>query len=121
MVTGGSSPCSTAPTPTSGRALQAEAKTSIRADCFPMADWGDDVYVVPEHAFGVIVTNSALALSEEHRAYAWLTADEAMARVTFDSSKTAIWELHECLRRNGAGSLGRGRTASPSSTGCGPC
>jgi len=74
-----------------------DTTASIRADQFPTADWGDHVYVIPEHSYGVIVDHGQLTLSDEHREVAWLDADDAIARLTFDSNKTAIWELHTRL------------------------
>ena len=82
--------------------LPLDTIASIRVDCFPSADWGDDTYVVREHSFGVIVDDERLTLSDEHRAYTWLDADTATARVTFDSNTTAIWELHQRLLRSAA-------------------
>ena len=77
-----------------------DATASIRADCFPAADWGDHVYVIREHSYGTIVDREQLTLSDEHREIAWLDADAAIERLTFDSNKTAIWELHARLTRH---------------------
>ena len=77
-----------------------DTTASIRADCFPTADWGDDVYVIREHSYGTIVDREQLTLSDEHREIAWLDADAAIERLTFDSNKTAIWELHARLTRD---------------------
>ena len=77
-----------------------DATASIRADCFPAADWGDHVYVIREHSYGTIVDREQLTLSDEHREMAWLDADAAIERLTFDSNKTAIWELHARLTRH---------------------
>ena len=76
-----------------------DTTASIRADCFPTADWEDDVLVVPEHSFGVVVDTAQLTLSAEHREVAWLDVDAALTRLTFDSNKTAVWELHQRLLR----------------------
>jgi dATP pyrophosphohydrolase len=61
------------------------------------AHWPADLLLVPEHAFAVDVGARDLAISEEHRALRWLTYDDAVGLLTFDSNKTALWELHERL------------------------
>lgn len=60
-------------------------------------DWPHDVLVVLEHAFAVDVGAHELALSGEHRELRWLTYDDAVALLSFDSNRTALWELHERL------------------------
>lgn len=59
--------------------------------------WGNDVYVVTEHSFGVFTDNSDIKLSSEHKQYEWFTFDEAYNKLTFDSNKTALWELNQRL------------------------
>lgn len=61
--------------------------------------WGDDVYLVKEHCFGVDATGQDIKLSEEHPEYRWLTYDEAKKLLKWDSDKTALWELNERLKR----------------------
>ena len=62
--------------------------------------WGNDVYVVTEHSFGVFTENSDIKLSSEHKQYEWFTFDEAYEKLEFDSNKTALWELNERLSKN---------------------
>ena len=59
--------------------------------------WGNDVYVVTEHSFGVFTENSDIKLSSEHKQYEWFTFDEAYEKLEFDSNKTALWELNQRL------------------------
>lgn len=59
--------------------------------------WGNDVYVVTEHSFGVFTENSDIKLSGEHKQYEWFTFDEAYEKLEFDSNKTALWELNQRL------------------------
>ena len=62
--------------------------------------WGPDVYVVIERSFGVQVPDGhAIALSGEHSEYRWLRYEAAASLLTWDSNKTALWELNERLGR----------------------
>ena len=63
--------------------------------------WGDDVYVIPEYCFGVLVRDCPLVLSREHTEYVWLVYDQAYALVKYDGNKTALWELDKRLRGRG--------------------
>lgn len=60
--------------------------------------WDPAQYVIPEHSFGVDCTDRALTLSDEHDAVEWLPYAEASARFTYDSNRTALWELNQRLR-----------------------
>ena len=62
--------------------------------------WGNDVYVVTEHSFGVFTENGDIKLSNEHKQYEWVTYDEAYKKLQFDSNKTALWELNERLLKS---------------------
>jgi dATP pyrophosphohydrolase len=63
--------------------------------------WGPDVYVVTERAFGVRVPDGhIIRLSDEHSEFRWLAYEAAAALLTWDSNKTALWELNERLRRD---------------------
>jgi dATP pyrophosphohydrolase len=62
--------------------------------------WGPGVYVVIERAFGAELSPcQAIARSDEHADYAWLSLDEASMRVRYDSNRTALWELTARLAR----------------------
>jgi dATP pyrophosphohydrolase len=68
-----------------------------------------DLFVVPEHSFGVEVVESALRLSDEHAGYAWLPYEDAHRTLRWDSNKNALWELDRRLKlgvipRRGSGS-----------------
>ncbi|MFN2132795.1 MAG: methyltransferase domain-containing protein [Anaerolineae bacterium] len=60
--------------------------------------WGEDVYIVPQYAFGVEVKDEQLVLSPEHTAYRWLRYAEAYRLLEFDGNRTALWELNQRLR-----------------------
>lgn len=61
------------------------------------ATWGSSMYIIPEYAFAVDCTGQALTLSDEHTDLAWSSYDVAQSLYTYDSNKTALWELHERL------------------------
>lgn len=59
--------------------------------------WGKDVFVIPEYAFAVDATSFQIKLSNEHTEFKWLEYNKAMDILTYDSNKTALWELNEKL------------------------
>lgn len=56
--------------------------------------WGEDVYLVYEHCFGIDATNEVINISHEHTKIEWLPYEEAYKRLTWDSNKNALWELN---------------------------
>lgn len=62
--------------------------------------WGKDILVVPEHCFAVEVTDTTLAISDEHTEYQWLEYEEAREILHWDSNKNALWELNHRLIRD---------------------
>jgi dATP pyrophosphohydrolase len=63
--------------------------------------WGEDVYVIPQYCFGVLVEDGRLRLSCEHTAYRWLSFQQAHRLLKYDGNKTALWELDKRLRGQG--------------------
>jgi dATP pyrophosphohydrolase len=63
--------------------------------------WGDDVYVIPQYCFGVLVDDGRIVLSCEHSDCAWLTYEQAYALAKYDGNKTALWELDRRLGGQG--------------------
>jgi len=61
--------------------------------------WGDDIFVVPEHAFAVDAGQQTIRLSDEHTEYAWCGFQDAMGKLKWDSNRNALWELNERLER----------------------
>lgn len=55
--------------------------------------WPKDTYVLPEHHFA-FECNGDIQLSWEHTEYVWLSYEEAIKRLTWDSNKTALYELN---------------------------
>ncbi len=60
--------------------------------------WSEDVYVIPQHCFGVRALDRQIVLSHEHTAYRWLSYEEAYRLARYDGNKTALWELDRRLR-----------------------
>jgi dihydroneopterin triphosphate diphosphatase len=81
------------------RFIALDSRASIPASFFSGTEhWPRTLFVVPEYAFGLALTNSAVRLSDEHDEVAWLPFPEAYERLTWDSNKVALWELEQRLR-----------------------
>ena len=63
--------------------------------------WGDNLYVIPEYCFGILVKDKKIVLSHEHTDYKWLKYQEAHNLLKYDDHKTALWELDKRLRGRG--------------------
>lgn len=61
--------------------------------------WGKDVYTVTEYAFGVDATGQDIKLSDEHNEFKWVTYEEAIEYLKWDSNRNALWELNERLSK----------------------
>ena len=60
--------------------------------------FGDEVYVIPEYSFGAYCDGD-IKLSSEHKDYKWVSYEEAIKFLKYDSNKTALWELNERLKK----------------------
>ena len=58
--------------------------------------WPKDMYVIPEYAFAY-ECQSSIKLSGEHTEFVWLEYDAAIACLSWDSNKTALFELNRRL------------------------
>jgi dATP pyrophosphohydrolase len=63
--------------------------------------WGEDVYVIPQYAFGVASQATQITISPEHTEYRWFSYEEARRLVRYDGCKTALWELDQRLKGKG--------------------
>jgi dATP pyrophosphohydrolase len=63
--------------------------------------WGEDVYVIPQYAFGVDATGCEIVLSHEHVAYRWLPYEAAHELLYYHNTKNDLWELHQRLKGRG--------------------
>jgi len=59
--------------------------------------WGEDIYVIKEYCFGAQIFTKNLILSKEHLQYKWLSFEDAIKHLKWDSNKTALWELNKRL------------------------
>ena len=60
-------------------------------------NYENNIYVVYEYGFGVLIDNEDIKLSSEHKEYKWVSYDEAIKLLKYDSNKTALFELNERL------------------------
>ena len=56
--------------------------------------WGEETLLIYEHSFGVEVQNQIIKLSKEHKKMKWLSYEDALKILTYDSNKNALWELN---------------------------
>lgn len=61
--------------------------------------FGEDLYVIPEYSFGAYC-DGEIKLSSEHKEYKWVSYDDAIKCLKYDSNKTALWELNERLKKS---------------------
>lgn len=85
--------------------LQVEELLALKSMCYIGTDiypqcyrrnWPVDTYVIPEYAFA-FACKGEITLSHEHSHYAWMTLEEARQKLTWDSNKTAAYELYRRL------------------------
>lgn len=55
--------------------------------------WDKHIYVIPEYAFGFACPQN-IRLSREHTQCLWLPYEEAFSKLSWDSNRTALFELH---------------------------
>jgi len=78
--------------------IKLDSIASVPATVFDChLSWGPNVYVVKENSFGVRVKEKNLIISEEHTSYEWVTYEEAIQLLKWDSNKIALWELNQRL------------------------
>ena len=56
--------------------------------------WGKNVYVIPEYTFGVKLDSGVIKLSKEHTEYRWVSYQDALTMLKWDSNRNALWELN---------------------------
>ena len=62
--------------------------------------WSKDTYVLPEHHFA-FECDGEIQISKEHSEYIWLNYEDAMKKLTWDSNRTALYELNCRLLKKG--------------------
>jgi dATP pyrophosphohydrolase len=93
--------------PATATLIELQARSSVPVTCFrDSARWGEDLFVIPEHCFGVEMPSADIQISAEHKAFRWVEYEAAAELLRYDSNKTALWELNQRL-------LGFGPRAKP--------
>ncbi len=77
--------------------ISLDSMCSVRADIFKQ-DWPENVYTVTEHSFAIELVKQEVTISDEHSEYSWVSYDQAMEMLKYDSNKTALWELSQRLK-----------------------
>ncbi|RKA27968.1 Dihydroneopterin triphosphate diphosphatase [Listeria monocytogenes] len=81
-----------------------ESQSYIPSMHFSYAEeaYENGLYVVPEFTFGCNLSEvyEKINLSDEHDQYKWVSYDEAMHLLEWDSNKTAIYELMQKINNN---------------------
>ena len=54
--------------------------------------------VFPEYTFAVRMDTTILELSQEHTEYEWVDYKTALKKLSYDSNKTALWELDSKIK-----------------------
>ncbi|MEJ7699894.1 MAG: NUDIX pyrophosphatase [Pyrinomonadaceae bacterium] len=57
----------------------------------------ENLYVIPEYSFGVDCAEREIIISHKHFEIEWLSYAEAFQKFTYDSNRTALWELNQKL------------------------
>lgn len=63
--------------------------------------WGEEVYVIPQYAFGVDATGCQIRLSREHTEHRWLPYERAYDLLYYHNNKNDLWELNQRLKGKG--------------------
>ena len=80
------------------RFFRLDSRASVPKTAFSPTDhWPQDLLVVPEYSFAVDVSGQEIDLSHEHDKVRWLSFKEATRLLTWESNRTALWELNERL------------------------
>lgn len=75
--------------------IQLDTMCSIPVNCIcekHRKNWSGNTYVIPEYSFA-FECESEILLSNEHTEYLWVDYKRANELLTFDSNKTALYEL----------------------------
>ena len=76
--------------------LPLDSRSSIPVVHFKeSAAWGEKLYVIPEFAFGVKLSASTIRPAACHQEWCWASYTDAARLLTYDSNKTALWELNQ--------------------------
>lgn len=88
-----------------------EAGVPVDADLLPLksigqipvdhfrdrAHWPPELTTIPEYSFAVAVAPALVRLFAEHDAIEWVSFDDAISRLEWDSNRAALAELHDWI------------------------
>lgn len=80
-----------------------DAISTIPAEIFSeqyRKNWGRCCFVIKEYKFAFKLTDDRIKISEEHSEYKWVSYEEAMTLLKYDSNRTALTELRARIREN---------------------
>lgn len=84
--------------PLTARFVELQTKSSVPVTSFrDSPNWGEELFVVTEHCFGVEMLAGEVQISGEHRTFRWVDYETALDLLTYESNKTALWELNQRL------------------------
>lgn len=56
-------------------------------------NWGAETFVITEYSFGIKIDDEEIKISKEHLDFKWLRYEEALKCLSYDTNRTALWEL----------------------------
>lgn len=80
-----------------------DAITTIPAEIYSSEyrkNWGEKCFVIKEYTFAFRLIEDIIKISSEHNEFRWVTYDEAMSLLKYDSNKTALTELRARIKMN---------------------
>lgn len=81
------------------RITRLDSTDTIPASNRKNSGWGDDVYVIRKHNFGVDVGTHEIVLSEEHSEYRWVPYENASAMLKLQADRFTLKELSLRIQR----------------------
>lgn len=70
-------------------------------------EWGKEIIMIPEFAFGVWLFSRKLKITNAHNQYLWLSFENAIKKLKYDSNKSALWELDYRLKNDDFKGIGK--------------
>lgn len=80
------------------RFIRLSSLTAIPAANIRGLIWGKEIIMIPEFAFSVELNSKKLKITNEHTQYLWLSYENAIKKLKYDSNKSALWELDYRLK-----------------------
>ena len=79
--------------------------TAIPAVNIRGLEWGKEIIMIPEFAFSVELSSKKLKITNVHTQYLWLSFENAIKKLKYDSNKSALWELDYRLKNKNIGDI----------------